>query len=64
MPHQWGKLDPDRDPDGQAGSFTGRLVSLQENLEAINFMPRQSAIPVAISARPLDLTRQLKDDTP
>jgi anaerobic selenocysteine-containing dehydrogenase len=50
MTHQWGKLDIDDDPLGLTGGFTGRLVSLVEERETINFMPRQSAIPVRIRA--------------
>lgn len=48
MSHQWGALDPEDDPEGKEGAFTGRLVSIEHNLEKINFMPRQSGIPVNI----------------
>lgn len=44
MPHNWGSADP---ADGTT-SLTAALVSLENDLEAINFMPRQSGIPVNI----------------
>ena len=44
MPHNWGSANPD---DGEA-SLTAGLISLDTDLEAINFMPRQSGIPVNI----------------
>jgi hypothetical protein len=37
------------DPADASGSFTGRLTSLQEYLEPINFMPRFSGIPVNVT---------------
>jgi anaerobic selenocysteine-containing dehydrogenase len=44
MCHGWGnpELPGDIDPD----AFSGRLVSLDQDLETINFMPRQSSVPV------------------
>lgn len=44
MCHHWGnpELPGDKDPD----AFAGRLVSLDDDLQAINFMPRQSSVPV------------------
>jgi anaerobic selenocysteine-containing dehydrogenase len=44
MCHGWGnpELAGEQDPD----AFSGRLVSLDEDLETINFMPRQSSVPV------------------
>ncbi|MBI1181976.1 MAG: hypothetical protein GC201_15630 [Alphaproteobacteria bacterium] len=48
MMGQWGALNPNDDPEGKTGAFTGRLVSIERDLEEINFMPRQSGIPVNI----------------
>jgi len=48
MTHGWGALDAAVDPEGATGAFTGRLVSLTEDLQSINYMTRQSAIPVSI----------------
>ncbi|WP_340268049.1 molybdopterin-containing oxidoreductase family protein [Sphingobium mellinum] len=44
MCHGWGnpEMSGEADPD----AFSGRLVSLDQDLEAINFMPRQSSVPV------------------
>ncbi len=44
MCHGWGDptVSGDKDPD----AFSGRLVSLDQDLETINFMPRQSSVPV------------------
>mgnify|MGYP001553520918 CR=1 FL=1 len=44
MCHGWGnpEVSGEQDPD----AFSGRLVSLDRDLEAINFMPRQSSVPV------------------
>jgi anaerobic selenocysteine-containing dehydrogenase len=52
MAHGWGAADASLDPEGRTGAFTGRLVSLKANREAINYMPRQSAIPVNVRPRP------------
>jgi anaerobic selenocysteine-containing dehydrogenase len=49
MTHLYGSLDPSTDPLTQRGSHTGRLTSLQNYLEPINFMPRFSGIPVNIT---------------
>jgi len=46
MPASWGSADPD---EGKS-CLTGFLVSLDEALEPINFMPRQSGIPVNVRA--------------
>ena len=48
MTHCWGALDAASDPEGARGAFVGRLVSLASHLQPINYMPRQSAIPVAV----------------
>lgn len=45
MPMGWGSADPSR----PGSTLTSRLVSIDTDVEAINFMPRQTAIPVAIS---------------
>ncbi|WP_176599176.1 MULTISPECIES: molybdopterin-containing oxidoreductase family protein [Sphingobium] len=44
MSHGWGEplVSGEQDSD----SFSGRLVSLDQDLEPINFMPRQSSVPV------------------
>lgn len=44
MCHGWGDptISGEEDPD----AFSGRLVSLDQDLESINFMPRQSSVPV------------------
>lgn len=47
MTHLFGDLVP-RAEAGE-GSFTGRLTSLQQHLQPINFMPRFSGVPVNIS---------------
>ncbi len=45
MPMGWGSADPS---DAQS-TLTSQLVSIDADVEAINFMPRQTAIPVAVS---------------
>ena len=49
MPGTWG----DADPEGGRSCLTNALISLDEDIQAINFMPRQSGIPVNIHAREL-----------
>jgi anaerobic selenocysteine-containing dehydrogenase len=48
MANGWGTPEQSADPDGRKGAFTGRLAALDVQREAINLMPRQSAIPVNI----------------
>ncbi len=48
MTHMFGSLLPGGYPADDGGSFTGRLTSLQQHLEPINFMPRFSGIPVNV----------------
>lgn len=48
MTHLYGSMEISTDPLKQRGSHTGRLTSLQNYLEPINFMPRFSGIPVNI----------------
>jgi anaerobic selenocysteine-containing dehydrogenase len=48
MTHAWGAVDAAADPEGTTGAFVGRLVSLDTHLQPINYMPRQSAIPIAV----------------
>ncbi|WP_373084329.1 molybdopterin-dependent oxidoreductase [Zhongshania sp.] len=48
MTHMFGRMRGEASPLQQAGSFTGRLTSLQQYLEPINFMPRFSGVPVNI----------------
>lgn len=52
MPYLWGEIDPKTDENGARAGFAGRLVSLDSDLETINFMPRQSAIPVTVRRTP------------
>lgn len=49
MSHMFGGLQASPDPLQRGGSYTGRLTSLQQHLEPINFMPRFSGIPVNVS---------------
>jgi anaerobic selenocysteine-containing dehydrogenase len=46
MSHAWGALSGD-DPS-EAGAFTGRLISIVQDRQSINYMPRQSAIPIRV----------------
>jgi anaerobic selenocysteine-containing dehydrogenase len=48
MTHAWGAVDQGTDPEGQTGGFVGRLISLERDLQTINFMVRMSAIPVSV----------------
>ena len=47
MSHNWGRADNDA-ADAQHGASTNRLVNSRRLVEAINAMPRMSAIPVAV----------------
>ena len=47
MAHGWGGL-PDEPDAGRIGACTGLLISTDTGLEAINAMPRQSAVPVRV----------------
>lgn len=47
MTHLFGELIPGQ-KGGCRGAFTGRLTSLSEHLQPINYMPRFSGIPVNI----------------
>lgn len=55
MAHMFGALQSEAEPAVQGGSNTGRLTSLQQYLEPINFMPRFSGIPVNIEASARDV---------
>ncbi|MEJ7933924.1 molybdopterin-dependent oxidoreductase [Sphingobium sp. AN558] len=44
MCHAWG--NPEVSGEEDEDSFSGRLVALDMDLETINFMPRQSSVPV------------------
>jgi hypothetical protein len=46
--HGWGAVDRKRDPECETGAFIGELVSIELGLTSINYMPRQSAIPVSV----------------
>ena len=48
MAHCWGELDGSADPEQRRGAFTGRLVSLDEDVEPINRMPVQTGFAVSI----------------
>lgn len=50
MAHCWGGLPGSEAPYDKGGSNTARLVSLDDDCEAVNHMPRMSAIPVRIVA--------------
>lgn len=52
MTHLFGELLPSDDPDNEQGSFTGRLTSLKDHLQPINFMPRFSGVPVDVMVLP------------
>ena len=54
MPHQWGSQQPGDVTNPLLGDFTGRLVSLDRDLADINYMPRQSGIPVRLRRRTQD----------
>jgi anaerobic selenocysteine-containing dehydrogenase len=49
MTHLYGSLESSQDPMRQRGSHTGRLTSLRQHLEPINFMPRFSGVPVNVT---------------
>ena len=48
MSHGWGPLPDSAGDEGSQGSPVNRLVSSERDVETINAMPRQSAIPVNI----------------
>lgn len=48
MTHMFGPLVGSGDPDADSGANVGQLTSLTEGLEAVNFMPRFSGVPVAV----------------
>ncbi len=48
MTHMFGPMTPGDSSAGCRGAFTGRLTSLEQYLEPINFMPRFSGIPVNV----------------
>lgn len=49
MTHMFGPLVSGDDPVGEGGSNVGQLCSLTEHVQAINFMPRFSGIPVNVA---------------
>ena len=49
LTHMWGSALKD-DLDEPLGSYTGRLVSLQDGVQTINRMPRYSGVEVAVRA--------------
>jgi hypothetical protein len=51
MSHGWGTVDSTTDPEGKNGAFVGHLVSIEKDLQPYNFMPLQSAIPIAVRRR-------------
>ncbi len=52
MTHMFGPLVSSGDPDTDGGANVGQLCSLTRHREAINFMPRFSAVPVNIRRVP------------
>mgnify|MGYP001066120794 CR=1 FL=1 len=50
MAHSWGGL-PGEGSYEQVGAYTGLLISTDRDMEPINAMPRQSAIPVNVAKR-------------
>ena len=52
MTHMFGRLlsEPDKSITDEKGSYTGRLTSLTDYLESVNFMPRFSGIPINVAA--------------
>jgi anaerobic selenocysteine-containing dehydrogenase len=48
MSHGWGELPDDDVPYERAGSSVSQLISSRDNLQPINAMPRQSAIPIRL----------------
>jgi predicted molibdopterin-dependent oxidoreductase YjgC len=48
VPHLWGSIDSKVDPSFASGCHIGHLVSPSEHRQSINFMPRQSGIPVTV----------------
>jgi anaerobic selenocysteine-containing dehydrogenase len=50
MAHCWGGLPGTERPYDEEGSNTARLVSLDHDCEAVNHMPRMTAIPVQVAA--------------
>ena len=49
LTHMWGSA-LEESPNKPLGSYTGRLVSLREDLQTINAMPRYSGVEVSVSA--------------
>ena len=48
LPHAWGGLPEDAEDWRNAGTAVNALISDHRNVEAVNAMPRLSAIPVRI----------------
>ena len=53
MAHGWSGLPDDQSAYEDVGAYTGLLISTDRDLEPINAMPRQSAIPVRVEAERL-----------
>lgn len=49
MTHMFGTLEGEGDLQTAGGSNVGRLTSLTDDLQPINFMPRFSALPITVS---------------
>ncbi|HJS10531.1 molybdopterin-containing oxidoreductase family protein [Sphingopyxis sp.] len=49
MAHCWGGLPGTEEPYDLGGSNTARLISLDEDCEAVNHMPRMTAIPIRVT---------------
>lgn len=66
LSHLWGSPRRDVDPEGRTGAFTGHLSSLDiGELESINFMPIQSAVPInlCLYERAADIDRTRSAET-
>jgi anaerobic selenocysteine-containing dehydrogenase len=50
MTHMFGTLVGNGDPIAERGANVGELTSLTETIEAVNFMPRFSGIPIRVRA--------------
>lgn len=64
MNHCWGAPMNQPDPWFLRGAHTGRLISMQTELQTINRMPLQSGVPVAIEKLEFNFEQALQRATP